>query len=111
PAFTIAGVAWAGDRGVRGVEVSTDGGATWRSADLDRPGDPLAWRRWRTAVALPAGPHALVVRATDGTGVVQTNDHAPPHPSGATGWHRVAPQPGAQTREPFRAPATSNARP
>jgi hypothetical protein len=33
----IAGIAWAGLRGVAGVEVSTDGGSSWRRARLERP--------------------------------------------------------------------------
>jgi hypothetical protein len=37
-----------------------------------------------------AGDHQLRVRATDGTGTVQTQARAEPFPDGASGWHTVA---------------------
>ncbi|MDT5317191.1 MAG: hypothetical protein QOE74_6211, partial [Mycobacterium sp.] len=36
------------------------------------------------------GPHSITVRATDGTGAVQTADQADVIPDGATGWHTVS---------------------
>ncbi len=33
--------------------------------------------------------HTLKVRATDGDGEAQTESEAPPHPSGATGYHTI----------------------
>jgi len=33
----IAGVAFTGDRGILKVEVSTDGGSTWKSASIKDP--------------------------------------------------------------------------
>lgn len=36
----VAGVAWAGVRGVKRVEVSTDGGRTWADAALHPPVSP-----------------------------------------------------------------------
>jgi hypothetical protein len=35
------------------------------------------------------GRHDLTVRATDGTGTVQTDRRAEPFPSGASGYHTV----------------------
>lgn len=87
--FTTAGIAWAGDRRISRVEVSTDDGATWRAAELEREADVLSWRRWKLDLTLPPGDRAVVVRTVDGAGDVQAEDRAPPHPSGATGWHRV----------------------
>jgi DMSO/TMAO reductase YedYZ molybdopterin-dependent catalytic subunit len=85
---TIAGVAWAQHRGVDAVEVRVDGGE-WRLARLaDVPG-PDTWRQWTIDWELPAGRHRLEVRATDGTGEVQTAALAPPRPDGATGHHAV----------------------
>jgi DMSO/TMAO reductase YedYZ molybdopterin-dependent catalytic subunit len=87
--FMAAGVAWAGDRGISRVEVSSDDRRTWTQAELEPPGDPLAWRRWRLRMTLQPGVHALTVRAIDGTGAVQSATYLPPHPSGASGYHRV----------------------
>jgi DMSO/TMAO reductase YedYZ molybdopterin-dependent catalytic subunit len=86
----IAGVAWAGDRGVRGVEVSTDGGETWSEARLRQAIGPLSWRqwvyRWRPS---QQGSVTVMCRATDGSGETQTQNRVPPHPAGATGYHTV----------------------
>jgi molybdenum-dependent oxidoreductase-like protein len=87
--FVAAGVAWAGTRGIAGVEVQAEDGGPWRRAELEAAGDALAWRRWRLALELPPGVHALTVRATDGTGRVQDAEARPPHPSGASGYHRI----------------------
>jgi Oxidoreductase molybdopterin binding domain/Mo-co oxidoreductase dimerisation domain len=87
--FTAAGVAWAGERGISLVEVSADDSHKWTRAELEPPADPLAWRRWRVPMSLPPGVHALTVRATDGTGALQPSAYLPPHPSGASGYHRI----------------------
>jgi len=88
--YTIAGVAFAGDRGISKVEVSTDGGSSWEEAQLETELAADTWRRW----ALPfspsgSGPFDVVARATDGNGATQTRAVAPPHPSGATGYDEV----------------------
>ncbi len=87
---TVAGLAWAGDRGVEQVEVSLDGGDTWQPAVLRRELARAAWRQWRLPWR-PArtGKVLLKVRATDGRGVVQTAAEAPPHPSGSSGYHQL----------------------
>jgi DMSO/TMAO reductase YedYZ molybdopterin-dependent catalytic subunit len=86
----IAGVAWAGGRGISAVEVTTDAGATWNEALLQQPIAPAAWTRWAYSWT-PSGPGDVEVacRATDGDGKVQTDRLADPHPAGATGYHRV----------------------
>jgi DMSO/TMAO reductase YedYZ molybdopterin-dependent catalytic subunit len=87
---SIAGIAFAGDRGLSKVEVSTDGGATWEQAEIKPALSPISWvlwhKRWSPA---QAGKHRLVVRATDGGGQVQTSQYAPPAPSGSSGYHAV----------------------
>ena len=84
----VAGHAYAGTRGIDRVEVSLDDGDTWTAADLSEPlpGDDV-WRQWRH-VFDPDGAEAVVVRAVDGEGTVQTGEAADPFPSGATGWVR-----------------------
>ena len=82
----IGGHAYAGTRGIRKVEVSTDGGDSWREATLS---DPLpgtdVWRQWEHTYEAD-GAHEAVVRATDGTGTLQPREQSKPFPSGPTGW-------------------------
>lgn len=85
----LAGIAWAADRGISKVEVSYDGGSTWSPAMLKRELAPLAWRLWAVGVAPGSGPRRVLVRATDGTGAVQTSVNRQPHPGGATGYDFV----------------------
>jgi DMSO/TMAO reductase YedYZ molybdopterin-dependent catalytic subunit len=84
----IAGIAYGGDRGIARVEVSTDGGKTWREAALGRRYSRATWRRWATEWTPPSpGWHRLAVRAYDGSGTAQSATERPPLPSGATGIH------------------------
>ncbi len=71
----IQGFAFSGAPDVAKVEVSDDGGASWREAELGREHDPYAWRLW----SLPyrpktAGNVTLHARATDSRGRVQPKD-------------------------------------
>ena len=87
----IAGVAFAGDRGISKVEVSTDGGVTWKSASIKDPLSNYTWVLWTAGFTPSAGPgnYKIVVRATDKTGMVQTVNIRPPFPDGATGYHMI----------------------
>ena len=86
----IAGVAWAGDRGVRTVEVSTDGGGTWEAAELKEPLADDSWRLWAYRwTPARAGATSIVCRAVDGNGDTQQATETPPHPNGAGGYHSV----------------------
>ena len=89
-AIEVAGVAFAGTRGVSKVEYSTDGGSRWSVAEFDPPLSKLTWVIWRARWS-PAseGAYRLVVRATDGGGNVQDSRSTPSYPSGATGYHTV----------------------
>ena len=86
---TIAGVAWAPDRGVSKVEISIDGG-DWQTTTMSTPISDATWVQWKLAWDAVAGDHQIEVRATDGTGVVQTADQTPPAPDGARGHHTIA---------------------
>ena len=84
----IAGVAWAQHRGIEAVEVRIDGGP-WQRAGLAAEASIDTWRQWVYRWQAPPGRHILEVRATDGTGAVQTGVQSSPAPDGATGWHQV----------------------
>lgn len=86
----IAGLAFAGDRGIERVEVSTDGGETWTEATLRDPLSGYTWVVWSAEWTPPGkGRYRLLVRATDKEGRTQTAELSEPFPSGATGYHVV----------------------
>jgi DMSO/TMAO reductase YedYZ molybdopterin-dependent catalytic subunit len=87
----IAGIAYAGDRGVAQVEFSADGGQTWQVAGLLEPAvGPDTWMRWQGRFRLPdRGELTLMSRATDGTGALQIEAFTLPQPDGGTGWHSI----------------------
>jgi DMSO/TMAO reductase YedYZ molybdopterin-dependent catalytic subunit len=85
----IGGIAWAPHRGIQRVEVSTDGGETWNTAHLAKQLAEDAWRQYVYDWDAPPGDYTIQVRATDGNGETQTAAEAPPHPSGATGYHTI----------------------
>jgi hypothetical protein len=86
----IAGIAFAGDRGISKVEVSVDGGQTWNEAFLKPPLSPYSWVLWAYPWAPPgSGSYTIMVRATDGTGQLQDQTATDPYPNGATGYNQI----------------------
>lgn len=85
-----AGVAFAGDRQINTVEISTDEGASWTPANVKPAIGPYAWSLWQAPIELPAdgSPLYVWVRATDGNGQVQTADDIGSYPDGASGYHK-----------------------
>jgi DMSO/TMAO reductase YedYZ molybdopterin-dependent catalytic subunit len=81
----VAGVAWAQTRGIDAVEVRVDDG-DFVPAELADALNGETWRQWRFAWDATPGRHTLVVRATDGTGEVQTEERTDVVPDGASGW-------------------------
>jgi sulfane dehydrogenase subunit SoxC len=71
---TIEGRAWSGWAPVDGVEISTDGGATWTPVELDAPRSAWAWRGWRFEWDAAPGEHVLCCRARDEAGNTQPNE-------------------------------------
>jgi sulfite dehydrogenase len=67
----LKGIAFDGGTGIKNVEVSVDGGNTWKDTRLGRNYGRYAFREWKTPVRLSAGPHELKVRATSNGGDVQ----------------------------------------
>ena len=71
-AAVIKGVAFGGTNAVKQVEVSTDGGATWKVAALVGPDlGRFAWREFAASVELSSGRHQLASRVTDVKGRTQ----------------------------------------
>ncbi len=87
----VGGIAFAGDRGIRGVELSVDGGRNWAPTTLQSPLSAYSWTTW-TLMWSPSetGLYGIVVRATDGTGQLQPSGHSAPIPDGATGLHGIS---------------------
>ena len=84
----MAGVAWAQHRGIRRSRCGSTT-APWQQATLAAEATIDTWRQWVLEWDAAQGNHTLEVRATDGTGAVQTEREAPPAPDGASGWHSV----------------------
>ncbi len=71
----ITGVAFGGMSAAASVEVSTDGGSTWRPAQFVGPDlGRFAWRTFVLAADLAPGRYLIVSRATDARGVVQPEE-------------------------------------
>ena len=86
----VAGIAFAGDRGISKVEVSVDGGTTWKTAIVKDPLSQYTWVLWTSGfTAVDKGNHKIIVRATDKTGQVQTSELEQPFPNGAGGYNQI----------------------
>ncbi|MFI1934293.1 molybdopterin-dependent oxidoreductase [Streptomyces sp. NPDC020330] len=84
----VAGVAWAQHRGIEKVEIRVDDGP-WRPAQLAEEATVDTWRQWSYPWKATPGVHTLTVRATDGTGELQTEERTGTVPDGASGRHSV----------------------
>ncbi|NYE96722.1 DMSO/TMAO reductase YedYZ molybdopterin-dependent catalytic subunit [Psychromicrobium silvestre] len=85
----FAGMAWAQGKGISKVEVKLDGGG-WQPAQLATGISKDSWLQWRAELQLASGQHQVQVRSTDGSGVLQSADSAPPAPDGSSGYHQIS---------------------
>ena len=70
--FVARGYAWSGRGDIARVEVSTDGGRSWRDATLAQGIGRYAWRQWHADVEpRGSGRLVLVARATTTAGATQ----------------------------------------
>ena len=73
----LGGYAFAGDeRHIVRVDVSADGGGSWRQAELLDAPSRWAWRRWRARIEVTAGETEIVARAWDSAATTQPADPA-----------------------------------
>lgn len=87
----IAGCAFSGEAALAKVEVSLDGGATWKAATLEGTPDVGRWQIWRHTFEAKPGCQTVLVRATDKKGNAQP-ERAVWNPSGYfhNAWHAVS---------------------
>jgi len=69
--YEITGIAWSGRGTVKRVDVSADGGKTWRQAALQGPVLPICHTRFRLPWQWNGGTAVLQSRCVDDTGYVQ----------------------------------------
>jgi DMSO/TMAO reductase YedYZ molybdopterin-dependent catalytic subunit len=68
----LRGIAFGGDCGVARVDLSTDGGATWRPVALGADEGKYGFRRWTGEAAAPgSGTLDVLIRCTNTNGVAQ----------------------------------------
>lgn len=79
-ATVLRGIAFDGGSGIKRVETSFDGGATWRDASLERDYGKYSFRRWNFRWDAHPGSYNIAVRATanDGSTQVATPIWNPP---------------------------------
>ena len=70
----IRGFAWDGGYGIRGVEISTDGGESWREAEIGKDVGRFAFRVFHFAFAPPRpGRYQIMARASNAIGQTQAS--------------------------------------
>lgn len=69
--WEIRGIAWSGRGRITRVDISDDGGKTWKAARLDEPVLPKCHTRFRYGWNWKGQSAVLMSRATDETGYVQ----------------------------------------
>ena len=80
------GIAFAGARGISGVQVRVDGGE-WQDAELRSPLSETTWVIWRYEWPFEEGDHLFEVRCRELDGTPQIEEETDNRPDGATGIH------------------------
>ncbi len=72
PGVAVGGIAFGGDSGVAKVEISDDGGRSWRVAILGPDHGKYSFRRWDAPLSTgQVGRQTLMVRCTNAAGLAQ----------------------------------------
>lgn len=53
---------------IKRVELSTDGGKTWKDAQIHKSYNPWVWSAWESQLRLRPGSHKIIARAWDSAG-------------------------------------------
>ena len=69
--FTLSGIAWDNGSGIARVEMSLDGGASWKPAALGPDGGRFGFRLWSVTASAVAGKVTALIRATSMAGATQ----------------------------------------
>jgi DMSO/TMAO reductase YedYZ molybdopterin-dependent catalytic subunit len=77
--YRVAGAAWTANAEIVQVELSTDGGVSWRKASLGEERAKNSWRLWECDWETPATPGrcTLLARAADSRGRTQPIERDP----------------------------------
>jgi len=67
----VRGIAFDGGYGIREVDVSLDGGLTWRPTQLGQDPGRYSFRQWQATLSLGRGTHTIQVRALNTIGQSQ----------------------------------------
>lgn len=104
----IQGTAWSNAAPVSKVDVSTDGGKTWRAAKLGGEATKYGWRLFQLDWNAAEGEHTLIARATNAAGQTQPLSEEW-NPSGYL-WNVAQPNKIViSAQEPAAQPQTANA--
>lgn len=81
---TLKGVGWTGgEKTIEKIEVSDDGGKSWKEAKFLGKAEPYAWRQWEfNWQPTRTGSVTLLCRASDSSGFVQPVEDSPWNPGG-----------------------------
>jgi len=74
--ISVWGWAWSGEGELTGLDVSTDGGKSWKPGTFIGSWDRYSWRKWEHAWDATPGRHTVMARATDSLGRVQPTSRA-----------------------------------
>jgi DMSO/TMAO reductase YedYZ molybdopterin-dependent catalytic subunit len=72
----VWGWAWTGEGELTGIDISTDGGQTWRARKFVGQYDRYSWRKWEYTWDAKPGSYAVMARATDSLGRIQPTSRA-----------------------------------
>lgn len=91
----ITGVAYAGDRGISAAQVQISPSQSWQDATLQPINVVSTWTAWSfNWTPSAAGTYHISVRATDGSGAMQSAKAQDSFPLGAAGLHTITVQVG-----------------
>lgn len=78
PKYTMKGIAFNGRNQIQKIEISTDGGKTWKEGKLGLKLSPLTWTPWTYHWSIPqSGEYTIMARATNEQDLQQALDTKP----------------------------------